>query len=322
MNIKRIYPILLTILCLCILLTGCSAGNDESADSADSSDLRQDNEASAALPSSLPKENSGESFDLPDYDITSPVSGYDYGSEEVISYESQITGTLRRATVILPADYSEDNKYPVLYLLHGINGSERSWPDMNAEYIIQNLHYFDDAPEMIVVCPNSIVNRTDDPDSLELDELVAAHDNVAEELKTSLMPYINSHYSTLTDKDNTAIAGYSMGGREALYTAFTNQDMFGYIGAFSPASFRKSFSGSGPVGELLDSFSIAPDSDGFRLILMNVGTEDSLTGRVAPEFDQMLTDAGIEHIYYEIPGEHEASVWQNALYNFGKRIFR
>ena len=56
--------------------------------------------------------------------------------------------------IFLPADYDEDKEYPVLYLLHGLDGSHRTWRNKSADIILQNLYYFDDVPEMFVVCPN------------------------------------------------------------------------------------------------------------------------------------------------------------------------
>ena len=50
-----------------------------------------------------------------------------------------------------------------------------------------------------------------------------------------LIPYINSNYSTYTDREHTAISGFSMGGREALYIGITKPKVFGYIGCACPA---------------------------------------------------------------------------------------
>lgn len=50
----------------------------------------------------------------------------------------------------------------------------------------------------------------------------------------ALIPYINSHYSTKIGREYTGIAGYSLGGREALYLCFAHPDIFGYVGAFEP----------------------------------------------------------------------------------------
>ena len=85
--------------------------------------------------------------------------GYEYPEPFTITYHSSITNTDRHAMIFLPADFSEDKEYPVLYLLHGLGGSHRTWHNKSADVIMQNMYYFEDVPEMIVVCANSDVNE-------------------------------------------------------------------------------------------------------------------------------------------------------------------
>ena len=49
------------------------------------------------------------------------------GRIEPFEYDSDVTGTRRKANVYLPPGNSRDRKYPVLYLLHGIGGDETEW---------------------------------------------------------------------------------------------------------------------------------------------------------------------------------------------------
>lgn len=92
---------------------------------------------------------------------------------------------------------------------------------------------------MIIVSVNSIVTEGEIPPSTFSEDYCTAFDKTGEDIITSLMPYVNEHYSTLTDRNSTAIAGFSMGGRETLLTAFAYQDYFNYVGAFSPSGFGK-----------------------------------------------------------------------------------
>ena len=46
----------------------------------------------------------------------------EYGEMVEIEYESSVTGKTRKANVLLPAGYTEDKQYPILYLLHGSEG--------------------------------------------------------------------------------------------------------------------------------------------------------------------------------------------------------
>ena len=161
--------------------------------------------------------------------------GLGYNKPEALTYYSHITKTERHATVFLPFGYTKDKKISRSLSFHGLNGSHRSWKNKSADVILQNLYYSSKASEMIVVCPNSAVNRWENTRGLKPSEKRKAYDLTAKEVVENLMPVIESRYSVKKGRDNTAVAGNSMGGRNALYTAFTYPDTFGYVGAFSPA---------------------------------------------------------------------------------------
>lgn len=149
--------------------------------------------------------------------------GYDYRKPETIAYHSGLTQTTRHAMVFLPADYSEEKTYPVLYLLHGYGGSHRTWRNKAADIILQNLYYFENVPEMIVVCPNSNVNQAESVEGLTFWESVEPFDRTPDEVVDYLMPYINWHYPVKAGRENTAVAGNSMGGRNALALAYRHR---------------------------------------------------------------------------------------------------
>ncbi|CAF2057780.1 unnamed protein product, partial [Rotaria magnacalcarata] len=51
----------------------------------------------------------------------------------------------------------------------------------------------------------------------------------------NLRPYINTHFRTKPERENTAILGSSLGGLCSLYAALRHEDIFGLIGIFSPS---------------------------------------------------------------------------------------
>ncbi|MDO4546404.1 MAG: esterase family protein, partial [Bacillota bacterium] len=61
---------------------------------------------------------------------------------------------------------------------------------------------------------------------------------------------------------------------------------------------------------------------GFRMIRLNVGKSDRRCGDVTYAVHKRMEEKKIDHIFYDMPGGHETKVWQHALYNFGKRLFR
>lgn len=118
------------------------------------------------------------------------------GKIEEITYTSQLTNKTHKALVQLPANYSQDEKYPVLYLIHGENDTENAWNDMSADQIINNAIAFKMAKEMIVVMPNVIGDNDED---------------IVKDFGTDLKPAIEAKYSVAQGRHNNAVAGYGLG---------------------------------------------------------------------------------------------------------------
>lgn len=296
--------LLIALLSVAAITAGCSRSFDD------------------ALAYEQETENDGIAYDLDgNRYFDSELKGYGYGTVESITYHSDVTGGDRHARVWLPEGYDGNERFPVLYLLHGMDGDENSWLRKDADIILENLHYLNGAPEMVVVFPNCNVNAGEDIAKCSWPEIVDTFDLVGQDITDNLMPYVNEHYKVLTDKNNTAIAGNSLGGREALMTAFTHQEIFGYIGAFSTITPLADASSEYPKAKLaMKEFSIDENSDGFRLIMMNVGDKDPYIEN-SYNVDRSLSDAGIDHIFYVMDGRHNDRVWRNSIYNFGRLIF-
>lgn len=145
-------------------------------------------------------------------------SGVTYGSVQKVSYYSSTCQRQRNFNILLPANYSESKQYPVLYAMHGYWQTEDTLIDesdesMRLRQIIGNAIASGEAKDMIVVFPYIYASATQESCSGMDDANNAAYDNFINELTNDLMPYIESHYSVKTGKDNTAIMGFSMGGR-------------------------------------------------------------------------------------------------------------
>ncbi len=247
------------------------------------------------------------------------MPGFEYPEAETITYYSTVTNTNRHANVILPVNYDKNKQYPVLYLMHGLHGSHRTWLNKDADIIIANAIYFYGAKEMIVVLPNSNVNQAESDEGLSINELVKDYDKIKEDMLTCLMPYINEHYSVAPGRDNTAIAGNSMGGRATMDIAFNNQELFGYVGAFSSAVVLP---GRYNWRNVLDDVKYDPNVEPFKLVMLVVGKTDDVCGICTYDLHDRMLLNGIEHIFYDTTGGHANAVWQNALHNFVVRIFK
>lgn len=127
--------------------------------------------------------------------------GYFYKIPRTVRYHSDITGTERKAMVFLPVGYDKNKSYPVLYLLHGYGGRHSTWRNKNAHIIIQNLIYFEDVPEMIVVCPDCVVSADENARDENFYETIQYFDLAEKEIVDNLMPYIEDHFNVLTGRE-------------------------------------------------------------------------------------------------------------------------
>lgn len=248
-----------------------------------------------------------------------------YGTFKEVSYYSKTTGTKRNCYVLLPANYSTQKKYPVLYLLHGIGGTDSEWLNANPATIIGNLVAEGKASDMIVVMPNVRAAANDSvPQNILSQENRNAFDNFINDLNNDLMPFINSNYSVKQGRTNTAIAGLSMGGRESLFIGFKKLDKFAYIGAFSPAPGLLPDSTLNYPGQFTKAqFTIPKNSINTpKLIMICNGNNDGVVGNTPNTYHQTLIDNKVNHIWYTTDGGHDFKVWKNGLYNFAKRIFK
>jgi enterochelin esterase-like enzyme len=151
-------------------------------------------------------------------------------------------------------------------------------------------------------------------------ENVAAFDNFINDLRDDLMPFISKQYKISEGRENCAIAGLSMGGREALFIGIKMPQTFGYIGAFSAAP---GLIGTPPYGQLSAEEMTLPDEyKKNTFIMLNVGNDDGIALDPSTSYHEALDANGVPHTFYKIGGGHDFTVWKNGLYNFAKRIFK
>ena len=254
-------------------------------------------------------------------------TGVTYGTMSTVEYSSTTTSKTRKAKVILPPNYTTSKKYPVLYLLHGIGGDENEWLGGNPNYVVNNLVAQNEAKEMIIVLPNvrARANDTANPSDIYSLGHYQAFDNFINDLRDDLMPFIASKYSIATGRENTAIAGLSMGGRESLYIGFTMPETFGYIGAFCPAPGILPYTLNDVTEPGLfneDSFKLSDTYNRNTLVMITIGASDNVVSNNPTRYHNTLTKNGTEHICFTRPGGHDFTVWKSGLYNFAKRIFQ
>ena len=241
--------------------------------------------------------------------------GISHGKIDSISYSSKTVGATRKALVYTPPGYSKSKKYPVLYLLHGIGGDEKEWlKGGHPEVILDNLYAEGKIEPMIVIMPNGRAMKDDRAEgNIMAPDKVQAFATFEQDLLNDLIPYVEKKYSVLTDRENRAIAGLSMGGGQSLNFGLGNLDKFAWVGGFSSAPNTKS-------PELL-----VPDPEKAKELLkvlwISCGNADGLLGFSSRTHDYLLEN-DVPHIYYLEEGGHDFKVWKNGLYMFSQLLFK
>lgn len=254
--------------------------------------------------------------------------GVEYPRFTHFTYYSETCGMERGANILLPAGYSESKKYPVLYMLHGIFGDENSFVGDSSngmQTIWTNMALDGVAEEMIVVLPNMYAKTEESQAPGFSAEACLPYDNFVNDLAADLMPYIEANYSVLCGRENTAVAGFSMGGRETLYISLLKPELFGYVCAISPAPglvpgedhFMKH------PGSLKEEEVCFADGVTQPQIMILCGTKDSVVGTFPKSYHELMEKNGVEHIWYEVPGaDHDNRTIKSGIYNFLHRVFR
>ena len=174
--------------------------------------------------------------------------GIERGKLETVEYDSTTVGVKRKAQVYTPPGYSKDQKYPVLYLLHGIGGDENEWTRGGAaNVILDNLYADKKAVPMIVVLPNGRASKDLTPRD-PIPKQSPAFAAFEQDLLTDLIPFIEKTYSVKADRESRALAGLSMGGGQSLNFGLSHLDTFAWVGGFSSAPNTKKVGrpGEGP----------------------------------------------------------------------------
>ena len=167
----------------------------------------------------------------------------------------------QRLSIYLPPSYeaSPDKRYPVLYLLHGFTGTNRTWmidpesannePAVDARdggyqqagflkrERLDSLITAGTVPELIIIAPNG---RNAYKHSFYVNSPVTGRweDYVVEDV----VGFVDANYRTLPTASSRGIAGHSGGANGALFIAMRHSDVFGSVYAMAPCCSGQTFS--------------------------------------------------------------------------------
>jgi enterochelin esterase family protein len=227
-----------------------------------------------------------------------------HGTVAIRTYDSGVTGLSRQVYVYTPPGYETSvERLPVLYLLHGADGEDRSWTMLGrAHTILDNLMAEGRVAPMVVVMPYGYAYAWDHGATGEKQQ-----EDFLADLKEDLIPFIQSNYRVATDREHRALAGLSRGGSQTLTIGLRHLDLFSRLAVFSASG------GSEPEVRFADVAANAAEVNRMLdLFWIGMGTEDGGYAN-AKTLDAFLDDVDIDHTFREIPGAHTWIVWRKFL---------
>lgn len=236
-------------------------------------------------------------------------------------YYSEALGMLTEATVIMPQaanngqigvdSYTKAGPYKCLYLLHGVSGDESSWSRQTS------IERYANKCGICVVMP-----RGGNAFYSNMKYGPRYYDHIANEL-----PAIMKEFFNISDKrEDTYIAGLSMGGYGALKIALRNPDRYCAVAGLSPVSDIKALEGFDHLlVPIFGEDKNIPDDDDLLLLAekqknnplrpklyMGIGTEDFLYQN-AMTLRKKIEDCGYDFTYRESSGQHNWDFWDEYI---------
>ncbi len=237
-----------------------------------------------------------------------------HGHIRSIFHWSEVNGIERHINVYVPAEYEKNpnNKYPVLYLVHGWGEDENGWSVQgHMANIMDNLIAAGKAVPMIVVMPSGDIKTNSD--------VRTASGSITDIYVKDMIPFIDKNFRTYTDRGHRAMAGLSRGGFQTTTTVFSNMDKFEWMGTFS------GFFNRGGTNLIETGFNgVFKDAAAFnkqiKLLFISTGTEENSP---KASVDQLKAHGINNIVFHESQGTaHEWLTWRRALNEFVPRIFK
>ena len=259
----------------------------------------------------------------PEGDYYRPQPGVAAGQVRSLYYWSESKQEWRHAMVYTPAEYDQKKmqkkRYPVLYLQHGMGEDETGWSKQGRmQHIMDNLIASGEAVPMIVVMESGDIKAPFRGGDNRQGRSEYGN-SFYKVLISDLIPYIDSHFRTLTDRDHRAMAGLSWGGHQTFDVVLRHLDKFSYMGTFSGAIFGLD------LKTAYDGIFTRPEEFNRQIhcLFMMSGTEgmDKMFGTAKMVSD--LKAMGINAHYYESTGtDHEWLTWRRGLREFLPHLFK
>lgn len=298
----------------------------------------------------------GSGIDIPAHDEDFyTVKNVPQGSVNEVYYYSTVTEKMRHCYIYLPAAYRENptQKFPVLYLQHGMGENETGWSAQGKTGIIMdNLIAEGKAVPFVIVMDNGLNAIPAHPDTTQTQGFggfpgmrpqgqagarpqgfgggnrpqggqrpggrrggFGGFNGFQEVLLKDIIPMVEKNYRVIADTEHRALAGLSMGGMQTHMITLAQPTMFAYVGMFSGGTFS--------TQELQSSDAFKKTN---KLIFMSAGGKetrmaegDGSVGKAAEDLKALGYNA---HGYVSPGTAHEWQTWRRSLYQFAQLLFK
>jgi enterochelin esterase-like enzyme len=246
------------------------------------------------------------------------IKNVPHGEIAIKRYFSTVFNTWRQFYIYKPAGYdvNTDQKYPVLYILHGGGEDERGWAAQGkTDLILDNLIAANKVKPMLIVMPDGNVTGQQGfgENTLRVFE---------RELKQCIIPFVEKNYRAETAPGNRALAGLSMGGIQTLYVGINNTDMFPYLGVFSSGWIMPAQNDLADKQYDYIKNNYQKINSNLKVLWIAMGGKEDIAYNNCQTMMKKLDELKVKYTYSEYPGGHTWPVWRNNLYNFAQLLFK
>lgn len=199
--------------------------------------------------------------------------------------------------VYLPPCYQEQTglRYPVLYLVHGQSSTDAHWDELGIDETADTLIRAGEISPLIIVMPRDLI-WTQPSDDLFDDILLK-----------ELIPLVDRDYRTRADRQHRAIGGLSRGGGWAVHLGLAHWQVFGALGAHTPAVFWE----DAPQLRTWLSELTASQMPRIYIDVADRDREEILLSTL--RLEKILAELAIPHEFYRFVGLHNAEYWSSNL---------
>ena len=132
-------------------------------------------------------------------------------------------------------------------------------------------------------------------------------------------------YRTVPDRAHRALAGLSMGGRQALAVGLAHLDTFAWLAGLSPAVWLRSEENPNWAvdPDWVDALLAAAGGHRPEHVFLCAGTAETRFVDAVGDLERMFAAAGVPYTTYLSPGTgHEWTTWRRTIVEFGPLLFR